>query len=86
MLIKQAPCKEMPNQRTASQLDLAKRNAKAGETCAHMALYKTRKRDSPHTKAPARERGIAWGACDKAASFGIANSFIVAPESQKRNL
>ena len=47
---------------------------------------KTRKRDSPHTKAPARERGIAWGACDKAASFGIANIFIVAPESQKRNL
>ena len=45
-----------------------------------------KKRNSPRTKAPARERGIAWGACDKAASFGIANSFIVAPGPKKRNL
>lgn len=53
---------------------------------AHAWLYTKQGENSPHTKAPARERGIAWGACDKAASFGIANSFIVAPESQKRNL
>ena len=53
---------------------------------AHAWLYTKQGENSPHAKAPARERGIAWGACDKAASFGIANSFIVAPESQKRNL
>lgn len=52
----------------------------------HGSIEAKQGKDSPHTKAPARERGIAWGACDKAASFGIANSFIVAPEPQKRNL
>ncbi len=51
-----------------------------------LAKKRETKKETPHTKAPARERGIAWGACDKAASFGIANSFIVAPGAKKRNL
>lgn len=51
-----------------------------------LAKKRETKKETPHTKAPARERGIAWGACDKAASFGIANSFIVAPGPKKRNL
>lgn len=64
-----------------SLLNAAQQQAKHAH--AWLNKNKSKKRNSPRTKAPARERGIAWGACDKAASFGIANSFIVAPRPQK---
>ena len=55
MLNIQALCKETPNSRTGLQLVLAKRNAKAGETCAHMALHKARREFPSHKSARARE-------------------------------